>query len=347
LAVLIRPSRRQSAAERLEEMLSDLDLADRELPVCLVGDVTKPGLGLSAEGQRWLARNCAGVVHSAACLTFNGSDRAKDPWLTNLTGTQHVEALCRAAGIRTLHYISTAYVCGAREGVIYEAELDLGQSFRNDYENSKLQAETLVRQSDAFDSLTVYRPAVIVGDSQTGFTSTYHGLYRYFQYTWLLSQLACRDADGRWHHPIRLRLDGQERHNLVPVDWCSAVISHLLSDPAHHGKTYHLGPRQATRAHEIQTALTEYFNIYGVTFAGPTGVDLQSASESERFFYQYISMHDLYLQSEPVFDCANTLRAAPGLPCPILDQPRLRRLIDFGVQQRFGKRNRTPALAAT
>ncbi len=59
--------------------------------------------------------------------------------------------------------------------------LIVAKVFRNDYEQSKLQAEQLVRSAQCIDELTVYRPAVISGDSQTGYTNTYHGIYLYLR----------------------------------------------------------------------------------------------------------------------------------------------------------------------
>src|SRR5262249_9435936 len=160
---------------------------------CLEGDITAAGLGLDAAARKWLANRRPQVLHSAASLTFFGKDRTRDPWLSNLTGTANVLELCRETGLRRLHYVSTAYVCGRRRGVIAEADLDCGQDFRNDYEHCKFEAEKLVRSADFLDCLTVYRPAVVIGDAVTGYTSTYHGLYSYLYFAWMLSQYADRE----------------------------------------------------------------------------------------------------------------------------------------------------------
>src|SRR5262245_11756447 len=101
-------------------------------PVYLEGDVTEPGLGLSGAAERWVAGHCDRLVHSAASLAFFGAERTREPWLSNYSGTINVARFCRASGIREFHHISTAYVCGTRQGLIYEADLDRGQSFRND-----------------------------------------------------------------------------------------------------------------------------------------------------------------------------------------------------------------------
>jgi thioester reductase-like protein len=100
--------------------------------------------------------------------------------LSNLTGTRNLLQLCRETGVRQFDHVSTAYVCGKRPGPVFERELDCGQTFRNDYERSKCEAEKLVRAAAHLDRVTVYRPAIIVGDSRTGYTTAYHGPYAYF-----------------------------------------------------------------------------------------------------------------------------------------------------------------------
>src|SRR5947209_5873772 len=169
LAVLIRARKHEPAAERLHQVVNywQGELGRRlPRPVCLQGDITLPGLGLSARDRAWLA----------------GKDRGRDPWLANVSGTANVLELCRHARLREMHYVSTAYVCGLRGGVIGEDEFDRGQEFRNDYEHSKFAAEQLVRGADFLDQATVYRPAIIVGDSRSGYTTTYHGLYCYLYF---------------------------------------------------------------------------------------------------------------------------------------------------------------------
>src|SRR5580704_3352274 len=105
MAVVVRPSGRESAEDRVAQMLADWE---GELgvtlprPVCLEGDVTLPGMGLEAHQRDWVASHCESVLHNAASLRLFGQDRAKEPWLSNLTGTAHVLDSCRQAGLRQL-----------------------------------------------------------------------------------------------------------------------------------------------------------------------------------------------------------------------------------------------------
>jgi thioester reductase-like protein len=345
LAVLVRSQDGESAAQRVEAILTYWETnLGRKLPrpVCLEGDISREGLGLDADARAWVTGHCRSLLHNAASLTFIGKDRDREPWLSNLTGAQHVLDFCRQAGIRDLHHVSTAYVCGLRQGVILEDDVDLGQGFRNDYEKSKCEAEKLLRSATFLDQLTVYRPATIVGDSRTGYTSTYHGLYAYLQFAWVLVKYTERGPDGRHFIPVRLNATGDEPRNLVTVDWVSTVIAYLVQTPRHHGRTYHLAPLRPATARELEDAMSSYLGYYGPTFAGPGALTGGPMSALENQFYETVALYQPYWVSEPLFDSRNTLEAAGHLPCPPMDRALLHRLIDFGIADQWGKRNRRP-----
>src|SRR5262245_46898416 len=129
MAVLLRPRGKETARDRVEKVLGRWEgELGRPLPrpVCLAGDISQPGLGLSPGDTEWAARHRPRVLHNAASLTFFGKVRTREPWLSNYTGTAHVLDFCRAAGVRELHYVSTAYVCGKRAGPVLEEDLDRG-----------------------------------------------------------------------------------------------------------------------------------------------------------------------------------------------------------------------------
>ncbi len=161
VAVLVRPSRRQTARQRIELLLAKWDAEQTSplpRPVVLEGDITQDDLGLDANDLRWAAEYCSAVIHNAASLTFHATSEEGEPYRSNLTGTRNVLDFARQAGIREFHHVSTAYVAGLREGRCLETELDVGQAFGNDYEKTKVASEQLVRGADFIDSLTVYRP---------------------------------------------------------------------------------------------------------------------------------------------------------------------------------------------
>jgi nucleoside-diphosphate-sugar epimerase len=341
LAVVLRPSDSEAVEQRVESILQIRERQTGRLlsrPVCLAGDVTQEGLGLRPSEAHWVARNCFRVLHSAAALTFFGQSRADDPWRTNVEGIRHVLNACSHWGIGDLHYISTAYVCGTRQGLIFEKELDCGQTFRNDYEESKFLAEKQVRDADFLKRLTVYRPAVVTGDSVTGYTSTYHGLYSYLKLMSVLVWNTEPDADGRRYTPVQLRMRGDERRNLVPVDWVSAVICRLLETPAAHGGTYHLAPQRPITPQQVIEAGYRYFNSYGVEFLGPSSHPVDSLGDMDRDVRDNTSIYEMYETTDPTFDTTHLLRFAADLPCPEIDQEMLHRFWRYGEQDSWGKR---------
>ncbi len=340
MAVLVRPTRTQSAQERVDARLAYWqEQTGRTLPrpTVLEGDLCYANLNLTASDLRWVANRCRAVIHSAASLTFFGSDRRREPWLTNVEGTRRLLDLCRECGIPEFHYVSTAYVCGLREGPILETQLDLGQPMGNDYERSKLEAEKLVRSAVLARPPTIYRPSIIVGDSQTGYTCTFHGFYAMVK---LAHTLASQIAPYSSTAGIALQtfnLRGQERKDFVPVDWVSAMIVRLLGHPEHHGRTYHLTAAQPTPAALWTQAIQEAVYRYS-SWADPsdsTGRDVSWANETCR---AQAEIYRAYWRDDPRFDCTHTVAAAPQLPCPVVDHDMLLRMATFAIQTNFRKR---------
>jgi thioester reductase-like protein len=342
LCLVLRASEKETIHQRVEGILQFWEQQfGRPLPrpVCFEGDVAEPSLGLNADQRRWVKRHCRHVLHNAAVLTFHGMDRQGEPWKTNLTGTQHVLALCRDLALRDLHYVSTAYVCGCRQGLIREHELDCGQTFRNDYEHSKFEAEKLVRQAEFLDELTIYRPAVISGDSRTGYTSTYHGVYFYLKLMSVLVWNREPGPDGVRYTPVRLNMTGDEPRNVVPVDWVSGVICRLFVNPRAHGRTYHLAPDRGVTPRELIEAGYKYFNSRGVEFVGSKRDQaLTPMSAMDQAARENTAIYEPYDVSDPEFDTTNLRQMAADLPCPKIDQAMLHRYWRYGEGDRWGKR---------
>ena len=94
----------------------------------------------------------------------------------NVEGTKNVLAfLDGAPRLERVDYVSTAYVSGSAVGTYRETDLDVGQSFKNHYEETKFLAEVAVKESGL--PAAIYRPAIVVGDSKTGETAKFDGPY--------------------------------------------------------------------------------------------------------------------------------------------------------------------------
>jgi thioester reductase-like protein len=167
----------------------------------------------------------------------------------NVGGTQHVLDLAgRAERLERHHYVSTAYVAGWRSGRVYESELAAGQSFKNHYESTKFAAEVLVRNTLDSVPTTIYRPAIVVGDSRTGETQKFDGPY------YLLRTIS--RLHGR---PLPQIGRGDAPFNVVPVDFVVDAIAAGRGDAESTGLTLHLvDPEPMSSAQLMRLLAREY-----------------------------------------------------------------------------------------
>lgn len=208
------------------------DLRDRMRLVR--GDITAPGLGVDPEQQAGFAADLPHVTevwHLAAVYDLAvGEDVARR---VNVDGTRRVVETCASLPrLQRLHHVSTCYVSGRYAGEFGEDALEEGQEFRNHYEETKFEAELVVRKAMA-DGLpaTVYRPGVVVGDSTTGATQKYDGPY--FLASFLRRQLPVAVVP-------RIADPDAVRFCLVPRDFVVDAMDRLSVLDVSLGRTYAL-----------------------------------------------------------------------------------------------------------
>lgn len=158
--VLLRSDKAEAA------ILRQLGTYDRRRLTFCRGDVTLPNLGISADELTPLSRKVDEVWHMAASTSFDSRQKAEIESV-NVGGTRNVlSALTGFPRLRAFFHISTAYVCGNADGVVPEDFLPRPTTFKNVYEESKYEAELLVRDSGL--PFIVIRPSILVGDSTDG-----------------------------------------------------------------------------------------------------------------------------------------------------------------------------------
>lgn len=338
LAIMARPTRRESAAERVTTIVHGWEEAigsTLPMPKLLIGDLGRPRCGLNESELGWVREHCGQVIHNAASLTFRGVDRTAEPWQTNVGGTAAMLSLAEATGIRHVHHVSTAYVAGLRSGRVLEEELDVGQAFGNDYERSKAEAEKLVRAADHLETATIYRPSIIVGDSATSYTSTYHGFYAALRlgHT-LLTRVPIGSTSARALLSL-LGIDPESRKNFVPVDWVSNLITRCIRTPAAWGRTFHVTHPEPLAMVSVATVIQEAVEAYSV--AAPA--DAPDACDEQWFadhLRTQLDIYQRYFHTDPHFDRRQIEQVAGDIACPILDRETLLRMSKFAIAHNFG-----------
>jgi thioester reductase-like protein len=210
-------------ASRWDALTSRLQIpAGRVLP--LVGDVTLPGLGLSLADRATLARETCAVVHAAADTTF--SRTLEEARRTNTLGTSHLLDLAAGwPGLERFAFVSTAFVAGWRTGVVAECDGGDDAGWINAYEQSKYEAERLVR--DNVRDWLVLRPSTIVCDSPSGVVTQYNAVHR---------------ALRLYHSGLASMMPGAEETlvDVVPLDYVADAVASLALRPELAGRTLHL-----------------------------------------------------------------------------------------------------------
>lgn len=228
---LVQPRFAGLARSRAAELDAAVDGAARRLRL-VEGDITRPGLGLDAAAAAGLRRQVTEVHHLAAVYDLAVS------WelgmRVNVVGTRNVLELAASCdGLRRLHHVSTCYVSGRHPGIFSEDQLDTGQTFNNHYEETKFLAEVEVQERmRAGLPATVYRPAIVVGDSRTGATQKYDGPYYLLRL--LLLQPRAVAAVPVVGDPAGVCF------NMIPRDVVVDAIAHLSGLEGSLGRVYQL-----------------------------------------------------------------------------------------------------------
>lgn len=335
---LIRSSRRESAKQRIEGILRRFETQlGRALPrpVIMESDLHKPELGLNKGQILWISQHVESILHNAASLTFI-EDENGEPYASNVKGMQHVLQLCQSANIRKFYHVSTCYVCGLRQGVVMESELDEGQEFGNDYEKSKVEAEKMVRSCRFIDSLTVFRPAIIVGDRHTGYTPTFHGFYAPIKIILPFADPAKTTEDGFARFSGALGMNLSDRKNFVPVDWISQLMTHVISHPELHDKTYHLSAANRVKIEEMGKVIIEGILKYVKRDAAHPAMSAGPGDQILSTFSGQMGVYKSYWKDDPEFDMTNTIHAAPHLPPPMMNHDTLLTLVRYAIQSNCG-----------
>jgi thioester reductase-like protein len=298
-------------ADKAKEAAGKIDGGDR-IEV-IAGDIAERDLGLDEATHERLAAETTAAYHLAAI--YNLAVPYDIAQKVNVDGTGNVLGLLgRCERLERLNYVSTAYVAGDRHGVVYEHELNQGQGFKNHYESTKFQAEVWVRELMDDIPTTIYRPAIVVGHSETGETQKFDGPY------YMLRTVSF--AAGK-HMPIP-QFAGDAPFNVVPIDFVIDALATADDDPELVGETLHLVDPEPVTAREVFSMLSrEYAGREPRYRVPPKLVQGTLRSKKVREMFSGAPPESIqYLNHAVRFDTrrADELLARHGLRCPRFEE---------------------------
>ncbi len=239
---LVRPKADQSPQERLNEVLNKL-IDGHELPQSLrsevasrvhavAGDIERPFCGVEIDPDL----SGAEFWHCAASLQYQDRHRAQIEH-TNVAGTANVLDFAKRSDCSIFNMVSTAYVVGSRRGLISPEPPDIA-FVNNCYERSKIMAEEKVIGSGL--TARIMRPSVVIGHSQTQYTTSSDGLYGFVRNLTKFRNALERTQPGLAKSlEVSIIVDPVGRVDLVPVDSVVADAVGLSNADAPPGY-YHL-----------------------------------------------------------------------------------------------------------
>ena len=297
--------------------------ANRALPVW--GDLTRKKLGVAPADVKKLKGQIDHFYHLAAVYDLAADEASQIA--VNIDGTRHMLELAQAIEAGHFHHVSSIAAAGLYEGVFREDMFDEAEGLDHPYFQTKHESEKIVRQ-DSKLPWTVYRPAMVVGDSQSGEMDKIDGPYYFFKLIQRMRQLL-----PPWMPSIGLE---GGRINIVPVDFVVNALNVISHQPGIGQKCYHLVDPVGYRvgdvldifsraAHAPRMGLFVNAALFGFI---PKGVRKGLLALAPVRRVRQAIMKDLGLPEDMLsfvnyptrFDCRETLAAlkGSGVQCPNL-----------------------------
>ncbi|MFN7505386.1 MAG: SDR family NAD(P)-dependent oxidoreductase, partial [Limnobacter sp.] len=294
--------------------------------VPVVGDLTKPKLGLKATEIKELNKNIAHFFHLAAIYDLAADAESQQE--TNIKGTENAVDLANAIGAGCFQLTSSIAAAGLYEGVFREDMFEEAENLEHPYFRTKHDSEEIVRKKIK-GAWRVYRPGFVVGDSKTGEMDKIDGPYYLFK---LIQKM--RKLLPSWVPTIGIE---GGRINIVPVDFVVNAMDYIAHQPDLDGKAFHLvdpSPNRigdvlnifARAAHAPKMEMRINAAMFGF-IPGAVKKGLMSLTPVRRI--RNALLKDLALPEEVFsyinwptrYDCRQTLAAldGSGIECPRLE----------------------------
>lgn len=276
----------------------------------LHGDIRNSNLGLDELMRAALGRSIDLVIHCAALVQFEAD--GVDLEAVNVNGTRNVVTLFPDA--RFVH-VSTAYVCGLRDGTISETYCSPYASFGNSYEQSKARAEATVYEMRP-DAMIV-RPSIIIGEHATGRIRSFDTIFRAFKFI----------AEGKITSvPVAVKAT----LNFVPIDHVVAGIRDLADHRGSQGEIFHLASLNSVSAGHFLSLIGRVAGLQSPKIVRPGDVASELPGIATRLAQSYWG----YFQRYPEFE-TGALAARTGRAAPVMDDAALIRQIEYCVAASF------------
>jgi len=242
---------RERSLGKLEQLRAIWDVqSDRVVPI--VGDLTEASLGICEKDLNSLKGKIDHFFHLSVSYDLNAD--AESQYVANVEGTRHTLEFAEVVETACFHHLSSVAAAGMYDGVFREDMFDEASGLNHPYFSTMHNSEALVRQQYN-RPWRIYRPGVVIGDSQNGEMDKIDGPYYLFK---LIQKI--RRALPSWMPTIGLE---GGHWNLVPVDFVVNAMDHIAHLDGKDGQCFHLTDPEPHH-------LGEVLNIFAQAGHAPT-----------------------------------------------------------------------------
>ena len=337
ITVLVRSGQASSSTEKFINALKDIVEQDKLVGINVVdGDVRVKRFGLDNSGWEKLTLS-SHIVHMAALTSFDADIATARQ--CNVDGVKNIIELANAAKNKSVlqrwAHVSTAYVVGSRIDKVKANELDNGGGFRNSYEQSKHEAEQLLNSMINQFPLTIFRPSIIVGRSDSGAAGNCNTVY------WAIRNYLSGQT--------KIYANAETPLDLIPVDYVVSAIYQLMENKQSCGKTILLagGDKTTVTLSEFAQHISSYLDSPLPELVDPAKLkrikmlmSIAKLSKRHRRFIVQAQSYLPYFSQNPRFDTSETekLLQHTGISVPQLHE-YIGNLLDHCLQQSWGRRS--------
>lgn len=317
--LLVQPAFIKSAMQTIKKISASTNTPPENFYL-LEGDITSKNLGLSSKDLAFVQTKTTDVFHLAA--VYDLAVEKDLAFRVNVEGTKNVNELVKTIlYLNRYNYVSTCYVAGKRTGLILETELAHNAGFRNFYEETKYFAELSVEKLKSELPLTIFRPSVVVGDSQTGQTVKYDGIYTLILYLRKFPSLLTLFNIG--NDAVKL--------NLVPVDFVVDAIAAVSEDKTAVGQTLQIADSAPLTTRELFDTISKHLANRKSAISFPTALvekSLMLPITPALSGLPHVGVPYFFLEQTYDSTIAQKLLAAYNVSCPPF-QSYVKNLLEF------------------
>lgn len=320
----------ESGWQKIQNSLESYLIWDNSLKyriIPLIGDLSKPLLGLSQKDFEELSEKIDLIYHNGAWVHH------ATPYsllkAANVLGTQEILRFACQTHLKPVHFISTVSVfpADASKNVITESDnIEESQIPYGGYAKSKWVAEQLIIQAKKRGiPVNIYRLGPISGDSQTGVFNENDFLYRL-----MMGYVQLGSAP-----------EGERRLDILPIDYASSAIVYLSQ--SNLNQTFHLIHPHPVSSDVLFEELRDWgYTIERIPYTRWYAKLLEIAQDKpEHALYPLVSLFSPETVAETTkpsltlkFDCQNTEQGLSNsaITCPPLERSLFKTYLSYLIR---------------